>query len=157
LHVAFTNSSTGSNTYLWIFDGENKSSLKDPKFVYVNPDTYTVLLISSDSSKCPDTARVQIKVYEKFSVFIPNVFTPNGDGRNDSFTINTTGIESLYGEIYDRWGLKMFSWDLKNDGWDGRSPAGTTAPEGTYYYVLKIKPQDGGKEHIEKGSLTLLR
>jgi len=157
LNVIFTNSSTGSNTYVWVFDKENKAYTKDTKFTYINPNTYQVLLISSDSSRCPDTAMVQIKVYEKFTVVIPNVFTPNGDGKNDAFTINMTGIESVYGEIYDRWGLKMFSWEQRNDGWDGRSPAGTTAPEGTYYFILIIKPQDGGKEHIEKGSLTLLR
>ena len=158
LEVTFTNTSTnGSNVFEWIFPRETKIFDKDPKFTFINANTYTVMLVASDSSVCPDTAMVQIQVNEKFTYDIPNVFTPNGDGVNDVFTISVTGIEGLYGEIYNRWGLKMFSWDLKNDGWDGRSPAGTAAPEGTYYYVLKIRPRDGGKLVEKQGSLTLLR
>lgn len=158
LEVTFTNTSTGgANIFEWIFFKETHIYEKDTKFTFRNPDTYTVMLISSDSTVCPDTATVQIYVYEKFVLEIPNVFTPNGDGTNDLFTIRTSGIESLYGEIYDRWGLKMFTWELKNDGWDGRSPAGTMAPEGTYYYIIKIKPRDGGEPETKNGSLTLLR
>ena len=158
LDVTFTNTSTGgANTFEWIFTKEVHLFDKDPKYTFKYPDTYTVMLISSDSSVCPDTAMVKIIVREKYTLTIPNVFTPNGDGMNDLFTVSVTGIESLYGEIYDRWGLKMFTWDLRNDGWDGRSPAGSMAPEGTYYYILKIKPQDGGELEVKKGSLSLLR
>jgi gliding motility-associated-like protein len=158
LTVNFTNKSTGATTYQWIFDGTNKSTDKNPGFLYKIPNTYTVLLISSDSSKCPDTATVEIRVYERFTVDIPNVFTPNGDGTNDVFTINSTGIDELSCEIYDRWGLKIYNWDKKNDGWDGRSLSGSKATEGTYFFILKIKPQGDGKApFIKSGHLTLLR
>lgn len=116
------------------------------------------MLISSDSSQCPDTAYAEIRVVERFTVDIPNVFTPNEDGKNDVFTINSTGIEELSCEIYDRWGLKIYSWDRKNDGWDGRSLSGSKATEGTYFFILKIKPQGDGKApFIKSGHLTLLR
>ncbi len=158
LKVNFTNTSQGSNNYEWIFDGENKSTDKNPTFTYNIPNTYTVLLISSDNKMCPDTATVEINVYERFTVDIPNVFTPNGDGSNDVFTINSTGIAELSCEIYDRWGLKIYNWERKNDGWDGRSLSGSMATEGTYYFILKIKPQGDGKQpYIKAGHLTLLR
>jgi gliding motility-associated-like protein len=158
LTVNFNNTSTGSNLYQWIFDGDNKSNDKNPTFIYTKANTYTVILISSDSSKCPDTATVVIRVHERFTVDIPNVFTPNGDGANDLFTINSTGIEELSCEIYDRWGLKIYSWDRKNDGWDGRSLSGSKASEGTYFFILRIKPQGDGKApFIKSGHLTLLR
>jgi gliding motility-associated-like protein len=158
LTVNFTNTSTGSNIYQWIFDGDSKSNDKNPSFIYKKPNIYTVLLITSDNSMCPDTATAEISVYERFTVDIPNVFTPNGDGQNDVFTINSTGIEELSCEIYDRWGLKIYNWDRKNDGWDGRSLSGSKATEGTYFYILKIKPQGDGKApFIKSGHLTLLR
>lgn len=157
LKVVFTNTSTGTNLYQWIFNGTATSTDKNPAFTYVTPNEYDVLLIASDSGKCPDTAIVRIVVYEKFSVEIPNVFTPNADGFNDIFTINTTGIADLSGEIYDRWGLQLFSWDQKNAGWDGRSSTGSIAPAGTYFYILRIKPQDGKEIYIRSGQLTLLR
>jgi gliding motility-associated-like protein len=158
LTVNFTNKSTQANTYQWIFDGTNKSADKNPSFIYKIPNTYMVLLIASDSSRCPDTAMVEIRVYERFTVDIPNVFTPNGDGINDLFTINSTGIEELSCEIYDRWGLKIYNWDKKNDGWDGRSLSGSKATEGTYFFILKIKPLGDGKApFIKSGYLTLLR
>jgi gliding motility-associated-like protein len=158
LTVNFNNTSTGSNIYQWIFDDSHKSNDKNPGFIFTKANTYTVILISSDSSKCPDTASVVIRVHERFTVDIPNVFTPNGDGTNDVFTINSTGIEELSCEIYDRWGLKIYDWNKKNDGWDGRSLSGSKASEGTYFYILRIKPQGDGKApFIKSGHLTLLR
>jgi gliding motility-associated-like protein len=158
LTVNFNNTSTGANTYQWIFDGDNKSTDKNPVFVYKIPNTFTVLLICSDSTKCPDTTTAEIRVFERFTVEIPNVFTPNGDGINDVFTINSTGIQELSCEIYDRWGLKIYSWDRKNDGWDGRTLSGSKATEGTYFFILKIKPLGDGKApFIKSGYLTLLR
>lgn len=159
LNVNFTNNSTGANTYLWVLDEKHQSSDKNPSHTFtVAPKVYQVLLIASDSSKCPDSVMVEIIVTEKFTVEIPNVFTPNGDGRNDVFTINTTGIEELSGEIYDRWGMKLYTWEQKNGGWDGRTSSGSMAPDGTYFFILKIKPQGDGKElYIRSGHLTLLR
>jgi gliding motility-associated-like protein len=159
LSVNFTNNSTGANTYLWIFDDQQQSTDKNPTHVFtVAPKVYHVLLIASDNNLCPDSIMVEINVLEKFTVEIPNVFTPNGDGQNDIFTINATGIEQVSGEIYDRWGMKLYSWEQKKGGWDGRSLTGEMAPDGTYYYILKIKPLGDKKEtYIKAGHLTLLR
>ena len=59
------------------------------------------------------------------SIIIPNVFSPNGDGQNDLFSISGTGIISVKAEIYNRWGSLMFSSQQLNEGWDGRTSAGT--------------------------------
>lgn len=159
LTVNFNNSSSGSNTYLWDFNDNSTSVEKDPvPHVFVNAGEYQVKLTTSDNGNCPSIASVTIKVYEKLDYFIPNVFTPNGDGTNDIYKITSTGIEELQGEIYDRWGLKLFSWDQKNDGWDGRSPSGSAVPSGTYFYILKITPQNKeNRPFSKKGTLTLIR
>ena len=159
LTVNFNNSSGGANTYVWDFNDNSTSTDKDPAaHIFVNAGDYTVKLTVSDSGACPSIATVLIRVYEKLVYVLPNVFTPNGDGTNDLYTVTSTGIESLQGDIYDRWGLKLFSWNQKNDGWDGRSPSGSAVPAGTYFYIIRITPQN--KEiapYFERGQVTLIR
>lgn len=159
LKVDFNNTSGGSNIYEWDFGDKNTSTDKNPSNIFVDPGDYKVKLTVSDSSKCPSIAYLDIKVYEKFIWDIPNIFTPNGDGINDQYKIISSGIESMEGEIYDRWGLKLFTWNQKNDGWDGRSPTGAAVPDGVYFYIIKVIPQDKSKGIPEPrlGQVTLMR
>ena len=81
-------------------------------------------------------------------LIIPNVFTPNGDNKNDLFILNFS-YEKV--EIFNRWGNKMFE-SVNNDSyWDGRTNSGLKAPDGTYYYVISTK------EETYKGFIQLLR
>ncbi|HRG38454.1 MAG TPA: gliding motility-associated C-terminal domain-containing protein [Bacteroidia bacterium] len=159
LAVNFNNLSGGANKYLWDFNDNSTVTDKDPaSHLFVNAGDYTVKLTVSDSGACPSIATVLIRVYEKLDDIIPNIFTPNEDGTNDLYTVSPMGIESIQGEIYDRWGLKLFTWNQKSDGWDGRSPSGSAAPAGTYFYVIRITPQN--KEiapYVRTGQLTLIR
>src|SRR5690606_18079498 len=94
----------------------------------------------NSSEQCPD------KVYP------PNVITPNSDGLNDVFEVK--GLELFYKnkvevEIFDRWGNRVYqSNDYRND-WNGGE-----APEGTYYYILRVKD---GENTVHKGIITILR
>lgn len=71
------------------------------------------------------------------SIIVPNVFTPNGDGVNDMFLVETEGIETISCEIFNRWGIKVAEIKNLGDGWDGRTISGMEASEGVYYYVIK--------------------
>ncbi len=84
---------------------------------------------------------------------MPNTFTPNGDGLNDEFSINLNGtvLNSFEIQIYNRWGVLMFSSQNINVSWDGRTSAGVKATEGTYFYIAKINDM----EYI--GNLALFR
>lgn len=93
---------------------------------------------------------------EPSSLIIPNVFTPNGDGSNDVFTVEGTNLESVEGTIFNRWGQVMFSWDNVRGSWDGRTPAGSEAPDGTYFYIITAAGNDG-TEWFEKGGFSLIR
>jgi gliding motility-associated-like protein len=84
---------------------------------------------------------------------IPNVFTPNGDGKNDVFKINSNGLKSLNCVIYDRWGLKMYEWDGINGSWDGNAKTGI-APDGTYFYIINYTDLKDTAT-TEKGYLNL--
>lgn len=80
---------------------------------------------------------------------IPNIFTPNGDKENDLFIIRgVCPTENFLLNIYDRWGVLLFSTNLPDHGWDGRTNTGLEAKNGTYYYVLKAN-QDSYKGFLE--------
>ncbi|MET3877784.1 gliding motility-associated-like protein/uncharacterized repeat protein (TIGR01451 family) [Chitinophaga sp. OAE865] len=97
------------------------------------------------------TVAVSTVPFVEYKFFIPNVFTPNGDGKNDKFTI--VGIDRYPGSgliIYNRWGNEVYNSKSYNNEWDGRG-----LNEGTYYYLLQLKTPDGIKPY--KGWIELLR
>ncbi len=87
---------------------------------------------------------------------VPNVFTPNGDGRNDFLTIPGGGILEYELVIYNRWGQTIFSTTAREINWDGRTTAGVEASAGTYYYTLKATGLSG-TDYSQVGHITLLR
>jgi len=87
--------------------------------------------------------------------FIPNAFSPNGDGINDRFRIKSEGINVGTLKIFNRWGRKVFESDDLNSGWDGKSNAGRPLNEGVYVYVI-IRPLSNDTEQILKGNVMLL-
>ena len=89
-------------------------------------------------------------------ITIPNVFTPNADGKNDLFEIDYSGVTDFNLTIYNRWGQIVFETQNPNVYWDGQTPAGLNAPEGTYYYILKGSFESGSLINTE-GYVTLLR
>ena len=87
------------------------------------------------------------RLLDNDSIIIPNIITPNGDGKNDLFQLDFPVIKT---EIFNRWGQKLF--ESNNDAfWDGRTTAGNKVPEGTYYYIIVTE------EETYKGYLQLLR
>jgi gliding motility-associated-like protein len=158
LDVVFgNNSSTGPTVnYAWVFgDGTANSNQFEPTHTYTNLGNYTATLIVTDGV-CFDTATVVIEVIGQSTILIPNVFTPNGDGSNDVFTVEGTNLESVEGEIFNRWGQKMFGWNGVRGYWDGRTQAGSEAPDGTYFYIIKAKGMDD-VEYFKKGGFSLIR
>ena len=148
--------STGNVTsYDWNLGDGNTSNQPSINNIYTDIGTYTVTLIVSDGI-CSDTATVVIDAYGESAIIIPNVFTPNGDGNNDLFRVDGVNLKHVEGEIYNRWGQKMFSWDNVNGTWDGKTLAGVDAADGTYFYIIRAEGFDG-KEYFKKGTLTLIR
>ncbi len=93
---------------------------------------------------------------EQDTLIVSNVFTPNGDGYNDVFYIQSQGLEELHYDIYNRWGIKVYEAGRIKQGWDGHSTSGIECAEGVYYYVLKAKAKSG-TEYNRHGFLQLLR
>ncbi|PIQ16707.1 MAG: hypothetical protein COW67_01500, partial [Flavobacteriales bacterium CG18_big_fil_WC_8_21_14_2_50_32_9] len=155
LNVQFNNGSTGATSYLWDFANGNIDSILNPTQIYTLPGSYQVMLIATDGL-CWDTAFVIIEVFNESNILIPTVFTPNGDGNNDFFRVDGENLKSVDGEIYNRWGQKMFAWGNVNGYWDGRTLSGSEAPDGTYFYIINAEGIDG-KKYFQKGTLSLFR
>lgn len=155
LTVNMTNQSTGAVNYNWNFGNGQTSTLTDPAIVFTTAGTYSVILIAS-SATCADTAMKIITVDEGFTLEIPNVFTPNGDGANELFHIKMTGVKSAEGYIYNRWGQLLYSWDAKNVSWNGKARNGEDCPDGTYYYIIKVI-DNKNKEHLTPGYVLIVR
>jgi len=156
LWVGFTNTSQYSSVYQWTFGNGDSSTVNNPSTTYNTPGTYTVMLIASNGGGCNDTAYATITVFEKYDILIPNVFTPNNDGNNDYFTFPGEGAKTLFCEIYDRWGLKLYEWDGVHGGWDGNTMAGLPSPDGTYYYIMRATDY-ADKKYTLTGFFTLIR
>ncbi|HTA81294.1 MAG TPA: gliding motility-associated C-terminal domain-containing protein, partial [Bacteroidia bacterium] len=152
--VGLNNTSTGATSYLWTFGEGGTSDLVNPYYQYNVPGTYYVTLIALNNFGCPDTTRDTIYVTE--GIFIPNVFTPNGDGQNDVFHITAGGLQTYSIEIFNRWGQKVFEANSPEIDWSGRSMSGVEESDGTYYYIIKATDYNK-KDYDYHGYLQLIR
>ncbi len=155
LAVTFSNTSTGANSYNWSFGDGNSSTSVSPTNTYTNVGTYTVVLAAINGT-CTDTFRINVIANIATTIIIPNIFSPNGDGINDEFFIPNTGMNSLNCDIFNRWGQLLHSITAPNQGWDGITPNGDKAPDGTYMYILQAQGLDG-KTYKQQGTVTLVR
>lgn len=106
---------------------------------------------------CSDTASDMIKVKPGFVVYIPNTFTPNGDGINDGFFAKGVGINKFSIQIYDRWGHLLFETTDINQAWDGTSH-GSNEPIKQDVYVWKAHVVDiFNKNHELTGHVSLIK
>ena len=88
-------------------------------------------------------------------IYVPNVFSPNNDNKNDILYVYGNYIATLEMHIFNQWGQKMITITDKNQGWDGRFK-GSAQPVGVYVYVLRATTTDG-RQLSMKGSITLVR
>ena len=158
LEVDFFNTSQNSNAYFWDFGNGQSLSINDlseQQSTYLNMGTYTVWLVASNGL-CADSISALITVTAEPWIFVPNVFTPNGDNANETWMIDTKNMESIELVIVNRWGNPMAKIEDINGGWDGKTPGGSEATDGTYFYKFKAKALNG-EEFSGHGFLTLIR
>jgi gliding motility-associated-like protein len=145
---------SGGNSYLWSPSaGLSNTSISDP---IAKPDlTTTYTVVSKGVNGCDASEEIKVFVSSKGRVFIPNAFTPNGDGLNDCFGIHgSQGAQSFELAIYNRFGERVFYANDPNSCWNGIFK-GNPQPSGTFVYYLKMQSACGLVN--EKGTISLLR
>lgn len=139
--MQFINLSIGATTYDWDFGDGNGSSVENPYHFFADTGSYPITLITANQYGCMDTVQYTVIVKPDFTIYVPNSFTPNGDGVNDYFRIVGTGLVEAELLIFDRWGEPLAKLDKDqpfNIGWDGIY-AGQPVKQDVYTYKLMVK------------------
>ena len=116
-------------------------------------DRYRVFAVSNHDSSLIAYSN-EVEVFAKPIVYLPNAFTPNGDGLNDTFGVEVQGLRSMQLRIFDRWGQLVFEADDPNQRWDG-SVGGKLGQNGVYAYQLDVKAANG-RSIQKEGTITLI-
>ncbi len=126
---------------------------KEHRYTFTEAGTYTVK-INVSNLYCENSGVLTVTVTES-ALYVPNVFTPNGDDYNDEFRVAFKSLIQFECWVFNRWGRKVFYWNDPTKGWDG-TINGKPASPGAYFYVIKAKGSDG-IEYKRKGDINLLR
>lgn len=165
-----TNLDSGYALYEWQFlrDGDSQPFLTrydaDTEYTFVQSGTFYVTLyitfvVNGDSLEWEVDEPFVVNISES-KLEVPNAFTPNGDGINDTFHVKEgyTSIVDFHAAIFTRSGKKVYEWTDPAGGWDGtmNGSGGHPAPDGGYYLVLDARGADGLEYHYKK-TISLLR
>jgi len=120
------------------------------------PDTtYLVKLTVSDNFGCTDSKETSLYVFSE--LIVQNVFTPNGDNRNDFFTVSSYGSTPLALKIFTRSGSLVYEAEGYTITWDGCTSWGLELSQGIYYYVLDAIGDNPDKRFHKSGFIYLYR
>jgi gliding motility-associated-like protein len=124
--------------------------------IYDVPDQATLyVVIVTDPIGCENSDSVLVDINGYMEVFVPNIFSPNGDGSNDFLVINGPRLFNYYIEIYDRWGKRVFESTEQKDYWDGKLNGSELAPQ-TFVYMISGETVLG--DQIKKeGNVSIIK
>lgn len=157
--VNFINQSSGGNKYVWLFgDGDSTVTTNYSQLVshqYTATNTFRSCLKVYNQYNCFDTSCKDIAARVSTLFDVPSAFSPNGNGINDKIYVRGYGIKTMKWQIYNRWGVLVFTSANISDGWDG-TYQGKLQPQDVYHYTLVIEFFDDTKAQ-KTGDITLLR
>jgi gliding motility-associated-like protein len=153
----FTDKSQNAVSWFWDFGDGDTSYSQNPFHKFEKEGTFPVKLVIENNYGCQDSTIVDVYVDGFYTLYIPNSFSPNGDGKNDNFKIQGTGLLSDNFEfaIYARNGQRIYSSADINKEWDG-TVSGVQIKADAYVYSLRFMDYKF-KEHVKKGVITIFR
>ena len=155
--VQVTYLNTSNPSYAWS-PAEGLSCIDCPNpsvTVYQNQDYVVTVSAVNGTATCFATAALKVIVLPNLPVYIPNSFSPNGDGNNDVFQIYGEGIKTIDLKIFNRWGELVYESNNQFEGWDGRYKGEMQNPAVfTYYTTIQFL---NNKEIERKGTVTIIR
>ncbi len=160
--IQFTDKTTDqySLEYWWWTFGESggaTSNIENPSHTYSDTGSYCARMIVMDIHGCTDTATNCLIIDPVFNLYIPDAFSPNGDGKNETFQPVGQYIKSFEMYIFDRWGMQLYHTTDINQGWTGKVKGGSAIQqEDTYVYKIYVT-DSRNKAHSYVGNVTLLK
>ncbi|MBN4062323.1 PKD domain-containing protein [Bacteroidales bacterium AH-315-I05] len=157
--VNFSDASLDASSWQWDFGDGNTDVGSDPTHIYTDTGIYIVQQVVFNNYGCSDTISTTVNVSGVFTLYIPNAFTPNEDGANDSFSPKGIGVlaegYSLY--IFDRWGDKIFESHDLNLPWNGSiHDRPNQALQAVYVYKVQLTDLFN-RQHEYTGHVTVVR
>ncbi len=155
--IQFSNMSQGAQSYAWDFDDGETSTDEHPLHLFpADGGGFTVCLVAVNQFTCPDTICKFQPVRGDPVIYVPNTFTPNGDGRNEVFIPILNGFEgwNYHLLVFDRWGEVIYETHNRPDGWDGTT-RGTQAQIDVYVWKVIVERDGDAQDFI--GHVTLVR
>lgn len=160
--VHFINYSTNAENYLWNFGDpsspSNESTDSDPDHVYTSPGIYRIWLYVTSDFGCSDSTVHEVSIQNPFYFYVPNAFTPDGDGVNEVWQPIGLGVKEDEYEciVYDRWGRMVFRTNNLYQPWNGNDMNGKPLPHGSYVYSIRTFTMDlVPKEFL--GTVTIVK
>ena len=158
----FINQSVGAQTFDWNFGDGSTSTAVNPIHDYDDIGEYYVTMYATNEFGCVDSANFTITINEELVFYVPNSFTPNGDGTNEEFlpVINDVIDESTFKfQIFNRWGELLFESQNKDYGWDGTYglTTGIKCQDGSYTWKIYFKLKKEESYRVYAGHVNLLR
>ncbi len=131
--------------------------IPNPTATILEATTFDLLV--TDEYGCINLDSVTIRVKDFICadpyIFVPNAFTPNGDGLNDVLYVRANAVTDVFFAVYNRWGELMFESESLDNGWDGTYEGRVLSPD-VYAFYLKVRCLNE-EEYFKKGNVTLIR
>ena len=139
---------------------EGKSSLtryeQSPEYTFVEAGKTDVMVYVCLQNEYVDSAKIGVTIHDSH-LEMPNAFTPNGDGANDTYSAkrNHRSIVEFHAYIFNRWGQKLYEWTDVDGEWDG-TYNGRPVKDGVYFVLVNARGADG-KEYNIRRDVNLIR
>lgn len=155
----FKDRSLFTNRWNWRIDDNFGTNIQNPVYTFQDTGVHKVRLIASNQFGCSDTLIKYLDVIPQVTYFLPNVFSPNGDGKNEEFqgVGFFDGMKDFKMKILNRWGEVVFETNTPDTGWNGqKNNTGQLSPQDVYLCIVTYTTPRGEKSEL-KGYATLLR
>ncbi|RLB99562.1 MAG: hypothetical protein DRI57_33425, partial [Deltaproteobacteria bacterium] len=162
-NILFTDLSIGAISWNWSFGDWGTSILQHPTHAYTSQGIYDVWLYVEDNYGCRDSTTTRIIINTLFTIYIPNAFSPDGNGVNEIFIPSGVGIDEdrYVMQIYDRWGNRVFETTDIGIGWDGNIEGQEISEmdkmSAVFVYYVKLYEDGTDVSHEYRGTITLLK
>lgn len=157
--VEFIDSSLFADSWFWNFNDESNAYIQNPSHIFRDTGLQRVELIVTHPNGCADTTSRIVDVVPKVTYYLPNAFSPNGDGINDTYKGKgyLVGLKDFNLEIWNRWGERIYQTNDPSEGWNGtKNNNGKLTPNGTYQCFVQYTEPRGERKELHT-HLTLIR